>query len=191
MNLPQIRTTSTFGYIGMQTTNAKLDMQQPKADVNITQTPAKMNVQQEDAKVRIDQSQARADVGLKTITQLNDEFAQGGEQAVLEYISKTAQEGDMLASIENGGNAIADIARQNSVKDRPDFNIDFIPRYGSVKIDVEPGKLDINWTLGGAEIQVTPNKPIINYTPGNVETYIRQKNSLDIDFVGGIFDKKG
>lgn len=191
MNLPQIRSTSTFAYIGMQTNNAKLDIEQPKADMQITQTPAKMEVQQEDAKVRIDQSEAFADAGMKSITQLNREFAQEGQQAVLEYISKTSQEGDMLGAIENGGNAIADIARQNSIKGRPDFNITFIPKYGSVKIDVDPGRLDINWTLGGADVQTTPNKPIIHYTPGNVETYLRQKNSLNIDFIGGIFDQKG
>jgi hypothetical protein len=48
---------------------------------------------------------------------LSLESAWRGHQQALEYIAKCAEDGDMLAAIERGGNPIAEIALRDSFVD--------------------------------------------------------------------------
>lgn len=85
--------------------------------------------------------------------------------------------------IEKHGNAIANISKRNSERPTYDFNIGFVPKAGSVKIDFEPGKVDIEWKTHKPINQTRAQKPIIDYQPGNVIIGMKQYQSLKIDFV--------
>ncbi|MFH5778018.1 DUF6470 family protein [Heyndrickxia oleronia] len=183
MRLPQIRLESQFAQIQMNTQPAIQSIEQPKADLDIQQPTAELHIDRFPSKLNIDQSEARADLDLKTIKRRIEEFAQTGYQDLLEGIARRAQEGNELMRIENGGNTIASIAKQNGkLFPTHDITIGFIPKLGSVKIDYEPTKLDIQWDVKKPIINTQIKKPIIDYQPGNVDVQIKRYQDLKIDF---------
>ncbi|MDP4085198.1 MAG: DUF6470 family protein [Bacillota bacterium] len=185
MNFPQIQMQSTFGQIEINTQSAQLQMEQPPGTLTIEQPPAQMQVESRPARLTIDQTKAWADVNIKSAPQSIEDAAQEARQDVLEGIARRTQEGEAMMKIENGGNAIAELAKQHKVLPEHEFVLGWIPSAGSVKIDVDPGSLDIQWKVNKPIINSQVNQPIIQYTPGSVEINMKQYPSLKIDVVGG------
>lgn len=184
MQIPQIRLQQTYAQIGLRTTQPVQEIEQIPAEQSIKQVPATMKIERQPSELAIDQEQAWNELGLKKISVLTAEMAEFSKQEGLEAIAQIAQEGDQMAAIENKSDPFASIALAKASPGPADFNIAFIPSYGSVKLHYTPAKLHIDWKQGGAEIEVTPHKPVHNYTPGKTEVYLRQMQQLQIDFVG-------
>nr|WP_042350839.1 DUF6470 family protein [Bacillus massiliigorillae] len=183
MKLPQIRMQSQQALISLQTRNAIMEQQQPAAQLDIQQPPAEMTIDRTPSKLTIDQSAAREAIDLKSIAKRIEEFAENGRQDWLQGIARRTQEGEELLKIENGGNPIANQAKQVSERSEKQFNIGFVPPLFSVKLHYEPTKLDINWNVNKVINNTKINKPTLDYTPGEVEVGLRQKESLQIDYV--------
>ncbi|MFK9090567.1 DUF6470 family protein [Bacillus salipaludis] len=184
MQLPQIRLHQTYAQIGLRKVEPVQEIQQIPADLSIKQYPSTMNIVRKPSQLEIDQEQAWNELNLKKITVLSADMAEFSKQEGLEAIAQIAQEGDQLAAIEHKNDAIVSIATEKGNPEPADFNIAFIPSYGSVKIHYTPAELSINWKQGGTEIEFTPHKPIHHYTPGKTKVYLRQMQELQIDFVG-------
>lgn len=167
----------------MTTNQPKQSIEQPGPDLDLQQPPAELHINRTPSVLSIDQTEARADVDLKSIRRRIEEFAQNGYQEWLNGIARRAQEGNELMRLENGGNPIASIAKQNS-KLFPiyDFNIGYVPKTGSVKIDFQPTKLDIQWDIKKPINNTKARKPIIDYQPGTVDIRLKQYQDLQIDF---------
>jgi hypothetical protein len=183
MQMPRLQIEATHARLGMRRHQAKVEIEQPKAGVSIQQPPAELTITRTPGKLTIDQSKAREDVDLKSIFKRTEEFAQLGKQDWLKGMARRAAEGDQLMRIENKGNAISMIAKQNSNLREHQFNIGWIPSHGSVKIDFTPTKVDIQFEPNKPIIEVQPNKPILTYSSGKVEYMMENYNSLRIDFV--------
>ncbi|MFC7373029.1 DUF6470 family protein [Fictibacillus iocasae] len=190
MNVPQLR---------IQTTNAQLDLNIQKPTQEIEQRPADLSIQQPKAelqietipgKLSIDQTKAREDMDLKSIARRIEEFAQNGYSDWLSGIARMAQQGDALMMIEHGGHPIADQAKENSESPMYDFNIGFVPSAGSVKIDYQPAKVNIDIKDNKPVIEVCVNKPKHNYTPGVVHGEMKQWPSINIEVIGLEIDEK-
>ncbi|MEH7225052.1 DUF6470 family protein [Bacillus sp. JJ1566] len=182
MILPQIRLESKQAQIGIETTSARTETEQPKAELSIQQPKADISMETTPPKLTIDQTEAWADMGLKNILRSIEELAQKGKEDTLVGIARRVQQGTELMEIENGGNPLVRQAQENGQKPMKEFNIGFIPSFGSVKIHYEPGKVDIKATPHKPIIDVQVNKPIVDYFHGKVDTYLRQRNELKIDF---------
>jgi hypothetical protein len=182
MKIPRLQIETTRAQLGITTHHAKVDIQQPKAEMTIQQPPAELHIRSTPSKLTIDQTKAREDVELKSIAKRMAEFAQQGQLDLLKGIARRASEGKQLMRIEEKGNAISRIAKQNSTKEYQ-FNIGWIPSHGSLKIDYTPKKVDIQVETKKPIIEVQPNKPILHYSPGKVEYMIESYPSLRIDFV--------
>lgn len=183
MNFPQIRLQSQMAKIELTTNPAKQSIQQPGPDLDLQQPPAELHITRTPSKLLIDQTEARADIDLKSIRRRVEEFAKNGYQEWLNGIARRAQEGNELMRIEKKGNPIASISKENSkLYPTYDFNIGFVPKAGSVKIDFEPTKLDIEWEIKKPINNTTARKPIIDYQPGSVDVRIKQYQDLKIDF---------
>jgi hypothetical protein len=111
-----------------------------------------------------------------------EENAQEGQQAALEATASISQDGDELMMIENGGGAIASQAKRNGESPIYEFNIGWIPRHGSVKINYEPGDVKIDARPQQVINNTRAQKPIINHTPSQVDISLKQHQSLNIDF---------
>ncbi len=181
MDIPQIRMQSTFGKIEINTQNAQLTIEQPPADLSIEQPKAEMTIEHTPSRLTIDQTKARADIDLKSIRQRIEEAAQYGSQSVNEGIARRAQEGEELMKIENGGKPLAEQAKRHGYLPEHELGLGFVPSYGSVQVDYEPGSLNINWTVNKPIINSQPHKPIMQYYPGKVDFGMKQYPSLNID----------
>lgn len=182
MRIPQIRIQTTPAQIEITTQKGQMLIEQRQGDLQIEQPQATVNITRIPGKLTIDQTQARADVDLKSIRKRIEEAAQLGKQDLLAGISRRAQEGEELMKIENGFRAISSISKRNSDGPKKEFNIGWIPRAGSVNIEYDPGKL---------EIEAKPNKPIINFEvnkpnltpiPSEVSIRLKQYADIKIDF---------
>lgn len=190
MQLPQIRLQQTYAQIGLRITQPVQEIHQAPANLSIKQIPAELSIEKKAARLEIDQIEAWNQLGFKNLNVLADEWADAGKQACLEAIGQIAEEGDQMAAIQNKSDAFAAIALQRSTPPPTNFNITFIPSYGSVKIQFTPTEVHVNWKQGGAQIEVAPTKPIHQYTPGKTEVYRRQIQELQIDFVGTQIDNR-
>lgn len=182
MDLPQIRIDSRMAKIGMETERSKLEIQQKPADISIQQPKAEMFIERRPSKLTIDQTKAREDMDLKNISKRIEEFAEQGYQDWLDGLARVSQDGDELMKIENGFNAIPDLAKRNSEPPIYDFNIAWIPSPGSVKLSYDPGEVNIQWQTHKPNIDVKINKPMIHYTPDKTRVFMQQQPSLKIDF---------
>lgn len=183
MRIPQLRMESVMGRIGMQTNNARQSIEQPQAVLEIEQPSAEMTIEKTPARLTIDQTQAKEQLGFKSLPRLMEEFALEGRQGAQEGAGRRAEEGRELVRIENAGNPLPSIAKQNSERPEKFFNIGFIPSYFSVKLDFEPAKLHMDWKQNKPIIDVQPQKPIVGYEPGNVDIYMQQYPELNIDVI--------
>jgi Family of unknown function (DUF6470) len=183
MRIPQIRMQSTQAVLGIEKSNASIDIQQSHAQVELQQPKAIMDMKSVQPKLTIDQTQAWADMNLKSILRRNEEFAAEGNQAWIQYLAKTAQEGGELMKIENGGGVIAAQAKRNGQLPKHEFGLGFIPSSFSVKFNYQPGEVRINIQPQKVVSNITVHQPIIHYQSGNINYHLNQQNSLQIDFV--------
>jgi hypothetical protein len=190
MQIPQIRLQQTYAQIGLRITQPVQEIEQKPAGQSIKQVPATMTIERKPSHLDIDQEQLWNELNFKSNSVFSEDMAAFAKQEALEAVAEKAQEGDQLAGIEKKNDAINSIISAKANPGPAEFNIGFIPSYGSVKIHFTPTELTIDWKQGGAEIETTQNKPIHNYTPGKTEVYLRQMQDLQIDFVGGNVDSK-
>ncbi|WP_088070586.1 DUF6470 family protein [Gottfriedia luciferensis] len=191
MQFPQIRLQTTIAKLGINIEKMMLEYEQPRAEMTIHQQNAEMDVQRVAPTLEMDSTEARADLDLKSARRRIEDAATDGYQAWLDGLARMSQQGDQMMMVQNNRNAISDIAKANSSHPIYDFNIAFVPRWGSFKMSYDPGSFNINWTTHKPEIEVTPQKAITNITPGKVGYYMSTWNSLKIDYTGLTIDQKG
>ena len=183
MKLPQIRMQSTFIQLGFKTIDAKHQIEQTQADLSIRQPLGELTIKTKPGKLYMDAKQCREDIGLTTNKKMMEQNAQKGNAAVMEGIARRISEGNQMMKIENGGNAIQQIGKKYLSKPYRPVWMDFVPKYGSLKMRYEPAELNIHYEAKKAEIDVTPKKPIFTYTRGDVKGEIIRWNDLEISFV--------
>ncbi|KPB05648.1 DUF6470 family protein [Bacillus sp. CHD6a] len=182
MLFPQIRMQSTFAQTELQIQKPVQQIEQPSAELSIEQPKAELTMQRTPSRLTIDQTQARADMDLKSVGRRIEEAAQLGRQDWLEGIARVAQDGNELMRIEDGDGAIARQSKRNSEGPPKEFNIGWIPSHFSVKIDYEPGRVDIDVQERKPVIDAKINKPFQEYTPGSAQVRLANYPSLEIDF---------
>lgn len=163
-------------------------IQQPKADLRIEQPAAIVEINTTKAQMKVDMSQFWRDVGLKPTKELISENAQKARQDMLQGISRRVGEGRQLmlgAGKDQGSDTIKSIAMQNHGPKRSGpIGLDFIPSYNAIKVDIEPGKTDINIERRYPKIDSSVNKPIHDYTPGKVSGTMIVRPDISIDVIG-------
>lgn len=182
-----IRISSTDALIGIKTTPAKLSISQPKADFEMNIREPELEIHTEQIQVQIDQQQCFNESGLKDFATLTRDHAMEAKQAVLEGIARRTSEGNRMAAIENGGNAISQIAFNNSFTEHV-FDIGTMPK-SRPEIDFVGGNVDITLHEGDVELRSKPNMPIIDVQVGDVEVFLRQNPDIKFEYVRNKIDE--
>lgn len=183
MQLAQIRMQSTNAQIGMNVQDPVQHLSQPKAVQRIEQPQAKQHIEITPGKLSIDQTAAWEAVDIKPITKRTAEYAQKGREKATEGIKRRARQGNELMMIEKGGNVLRSQAIENGHRAPKQFNVGWLPPVNSVKFHYEQAKVNIDAETYKPRIDVQVSKVTHDYKPGEVTTYLRQKNSLQIDVV--------
>lgn len=184
-----LRITTTPARIGMETTPGKLEIQQPKAEIGLKTEQGKIEIHSEPLRVQIDQYQCFAEAGLKNIWDMAIDTREYAKQKLKQGIDRIVRQGNELSDIHRNTNPLADQAEENSILwGGYELNYDVIPK-SRPQIDFVGGKVDIQVTEGKVNFAVEVNKPTIHYSRGKVEIYLRQKNSIHMEYVGNQVDR--
>jgi len=181
MNIPQIQIQTTRGILGLQTTKPIQEIEQPKATLTQRQPAAILEISTTRPQLSVDTTEARAEIDLKSVFGRIDEYVQLGKQGAMEGIARRAQEGQQMMKIENGGNVIPEIAKQNATPSPAPIGIRFIGNHSTIQVSIKPGTTDVRFTPQKAVNDVQINKPIHQYTQGKVTGVMEQYPSIQID----------
>lgn len=181
MNIPQLQITTTRGVLGLRTTPGKQEIEQPRAILSQQQPAAILEMSTTNPQLSLDTTEVRAEIDMKSVFKRVEESAQLGYQGAMEGTARRAQEGRQLMQIENGGNAIRDIAMQNATPPPASLGIRFVGNRMKIQMAIQPGTLDIQVRPQKAINEVTIQKPIYRYTQGKVTGQMEQWPSIQID----------
>lgn len=113
MTVPQIQVQTTPGKLGLTIDKPVQQIEQPKATMEQQQPAAILEISTTPSQLSIDTTAVREDIDQKSSFRRTEEYAQLGRQAAMDGVGRRASEGQQLLKIENGGNVIADLAKQN------------------------------------------------------------------------------
>ena len=159
----------------------KQEIEQPRAILTQQQPAAILEMSTTKPRLSLDTTEARVELDLMSVFRRSDESAQLGYQGAMEGIARRAQEGRQMAQIENGGNAIQAIAKQNANPPPAPLGIRFVGNRSKIQMSIQPGTLDIQVSPQKAINDVTIQKPIHQYSPGKVTGEMEQWPSIQID----------
>lgn len=181
MQIPQLQIETTRGRLGLQITKPTQEIEQPRAILSQEQPAAILEMSTTKPQLSIDTTENRADLDLKSAFKRTEEHAQLGKQGVMEGIARRAQEGQQLMRIEDGGDPLPELAKQNSAPPPAPLGIRFVGDRFKLQISFQPGTLDIRATPQKPVNDVTIQKPIHHYTQGKVTGEMEQWPSIRID----------
>ncbi len=184
-----IKIESQNAQIGIERQDGQLDIKQNQFPMNLKTKAPELNLQIEYPVVYIDQRQCFSEAGLKNNMDMSKTFYQKGKQAALQAISRIASEGRAMANIQNGS-VIARLAEGRSKPKEKPYNFDMIPKSSPI-ISVEEGKINGHLDRGEIDIKMDNITPQIDYKPAKVEIYIKQKQSINIQYIGENVDTYG
>ena len=181
MQMPRLQMTTEMAKLGLQIERPTQRIEQPRANLEIEQPAAILEIRREDPKLTIDSTEAWASMNLKSVRRSIEEFAQAGRQGLLEGIARRAEEGDRLMRIEQGGEAIQEIAKQNATPPPAPINVRFLLGRFGVETSYEKGSVDIQVEQQAPRIHSQRQAPIHEYTPGKVTGVMEQYPQIHID----------
>ncbi len=184
-----LRITTTYGQIGIRTYQGRISIEQTKPEALIEQPRADLSIETEISKPMVDNSQCFAESGLKPVLMLAHEFYEESFNRGLEAIGEMADEGWRLMAIEHGGNPIAEIATERTLKERE-----------LVMVSMPQSRPKIEWTPGYVNIEFKQNQPRVNWNINNraridaeksrVEVFMERYPSIKIEYVGNTIDRQ-
>ncbi|WP_156890582.1 DUF6470 family protein [Sporosarcina ureae] len=182
MNIPQLQVQTTSAKLGLQINQPIQEIEQPKATLSIEQPAAIIEMSTTPSELSLDTTENRAALDLMSMFRRGDEVAQYSQQKVQEGIARRAQEGMQLVKIENGGNPLADMIKQNTDRPVAELGIRFVGNPLQLKRSFTPSQLNMNVTPQKPIIDAQINQPIHHYTPGTVTVNLEQHSSIEIDW---------
>jgi hypothetical protein len=191
MQLTSLQINQTDARIGLSSSRPGIRIKQQAADMQIKQNHHNLiEISTTASQMYIDQTEAFADANLKTAFRTADETASKAIQQASQYIAKTVQQGNQLIQIENGNGALARLAKANSEPAPKPFNIGYMPKSADrVKFTFQPAEVKIQAREHETEIHVNQRAPQIEMPKWQTETYIRQKNQISFQAVGGTVNR--
>lgn len=176
--------------LGYNITKPQLSIEQPKATVEGSLTLTKTKIVATLPKVQISQEQAFNESGLKNVRAFGEDAVNYAKSKMHESVGRIAEQGTQMANIHLGGNVFAQQAAYNAFDQFDhEFGMVTMPRSGA-QISVQEGSLDIQVTDGKITGKIRARKPILDHKPGKLEIFMKQYNSISINFEGENLDLK-
>ncbi|KIL49915.1 DUF6470 family protein [Jeotgalibacillus soli] len=182
---PSLRYHITNAQTGIRYNQPTMSIKQQKADLSIQQDKAEIMMDVRPGQLSINQTEAFVAMDRKGPLRRADEHAANSLVEFSKNVKKNAQQGDQMMRIENGGGAVAAIAKQNSARPIKQLAIGYIPKSPfDVRIDYSPSELKIDVQINDPVIQYQSHKPRIEIPPWSVEPYIQTMPNIDFEYIG-------
>lgn len=179
ISMPTIQIRQQYARIGIDADPAVLEMRQPKATLEITTERPGLSVQSRKGNLSIDQSKAWDALAIGGNLEMMQQIYSEVKNIVLQTIGRIVTDGNRMAAIHEGTNAIAELARERSL-DMFEFDFAGPASYDNVDITYTANKPEIRVIPGTVNIQVQPHKPEINARRGKLDIYMLQYNKVEI-----------
>lgn len=188
MQISRIQIQQGFSKIAIETTPGRWSIQQPRPSLNLHQESGKLEIERSEGTLEVDARKAWSALGLAKFDEFTDRIAQSSLESSLQNIAEIAQAGDRMMTFNKSGNAFAEIARQNAIKDRP-IEYRGSPDYDNVDVTFTPGSISMNYLPGKVTADPEVRKPVVDYYPGKVNPYLIQKNFIFMTATGRQLDE--
>lgn len=156
----QLHSASQSARMEITSQPAVLELKSPRAKLSIETEAAKLEIHQPAGILEIDGTANRASIGLKTPTQFARDIAELGKNTVMETTAQIARNGDRMARIQSGENAVVEIAAEESA-DKP------------LAVTLAPlAPPEIHYMVQKPEITLISVKPQIQAEPSPVQAQV-------------------
>ncbi len=167
----------------MKVTPAHLEYSRGTAQVEIRRDQGGLNIRSQPIQVNIDTFEARNSVVPTTMRSIEQQ-AQRGNQSVYEATATIAREGKMMMEAKPGEDVIPQLARQQTLGQLSQVNINFIPTTdaniswsgGDIQVQYQMDKLNFDWHMQDMSF---------TFVPGDIEISVTQQPDVIIKYVGG------
>lgn len=167
----------------MKVTPAHLEYSRGTAQVEIRRDQGGLSIRSQPIQVNIDTFEARNSVVPTTMRSIEQQ-AQRGSQSVYEATATIAREGKMMMEAKPGENVIPQLARQQTMGQLSQVNINFIPTTdaniswsgGDIQVQYQMDKLNFDWHMQDMSF---------TFVPGDIEISVTQQPDVIIKYVGG------
>lgn len=162
----------------------KLLLETQQAQLQIETEPATVEISGAKGSLTIDHTPWRYSLGIKNNFDFVKDAATAGRQSAMNAIARLAQDGQRMAAIENGGNAISEMAKDTLLPplanltmtslEPPDINYDlqpvqYNPQPGKVRYNVIPGSVINTTQPGSVDMQITQYPSLRMWTTGSLD----------------------
>lgn len=179
---PLINIHITPARLGLNTEPASMQLQQQVADIELQQPAAELEVRYPTGRLHIDQSAVWQELGTGSLLVSAREQAAAGIRRAQAGAARLAREGDrMMLEPE----VIGSIAQQrNYAQAHVETNVGLLPRSRPDISYIGDPRPSIEATPQAPRWQATPRPPQLVAAPAVVQTYLQQKDSIEIEYVG-------
>lgn len=182
----QLQMRSQMALIGMETVHPFLELRNIRPQMELQIEEPQLQIRSPRPTLHIDQTQCFADMGKRTPEAFAAYYASQGWSDSLEGIGRMAMEGDLLGQIENNY-SLEDLAMQD-LGQTADFNVTAIPKQPPrTWVDTYPVEYQLQRGTVKADVQM--GRVENHFRWGKVNTYLRQQNYLEIDWIDNKVDK--
>ena len=184
MDMPRLNIDIQNAEYELKITKPKMKISGQKANYKIDKKAHKFTISNKAAKLTIDNYPAFSQLdSMKKPMDMLKKYASLGKQAGMAATSKFVREGDRMAAIENGGNAIVEIEAGKMYQGaNKSINIEHFPK-NRIKISVEKGYSKGNYTPGNIKTIASSNLKI-EAEMGDVTGKVTKRAKVNIDVVG-------
>lgn len=158
---------------------ASLNTTTKRAEVIVDAEAAVWDIQQPSGELDIDPTPCRYAYGLKPMPDLVHDYAQAGMDSAIAGIGRIAEEGDRLARIESGENAIANLSFESTMDPDAELTIAYVPlpniRYTPHRPEIKLNDRQLNVSFQPAAVQN-------DYNPGQLDIRVVQYPNVNIEW---------
>lgn len=169
--------------IQMKVTNARLEYARGTAQMEISREKGGLQIRSNPIKVNIDTFEARNSVTPTTMRSI-EQAAQRGQQAAYQATAVLSQKGRMMMEAKIGDQVISQLARQSTMGQPADVNIQFLPKTGP-DISWSGGELNIRYEMDKLNFDWRMEQMKFTFVPGDIEFTMTQRPDVIIKYVGG------
>ena len=169
--------------IQMKVTRARLEYARGTAQVEVSRDKGGLSIRSRPIQVNIDSFEARNSVTPTTATSIRQQ-AQAGVQGAYQATAVLAKEGRMMMEARIDQDVIPQLARQETMGQPANVNIDFLPSTGP-DISWDGGEMSIRYQMDKLNFDWRMEKMSFTFVPGDIEFTMTQRPDVIIKYVGG------
>ncbi|MGI5970204.1 MAG: DUF6470 family protein [Oscillospiraceae bacterium] len=151
MRVLRLNIEQQMAQIDVDIQNARLHLKTPERRLLIENKRPEMKAEYEKPSIELDMEEFKANLGLKSYSQLTAEAAQRAMADARRGIREIVNQSEYLSDVTKNGNKVGHLAKREMLEYKePEMGHSLVP--ATVKMDGRPGKLEIEWT--GYELSI-------------------------------------